>query len=123
MGFIKQGKKNQSNICKPFKIKGLIFDSEEDYNILKNIDNNIDNLVKLVNDGIIDITEVFKNIKKINVKECYYEAREELDGLFINATSLLMYEGTRFQNDFKVGCCFFDKINVKEYCDSDSDSE
>ena len=123
MGFIKQEKKNQSNICKPFKIKGLIFDSEDDYNILKNIDNNIDNLVKLVNDGIIDITEVFKNIKKINVKECYYEAREELDGLFINATSLLMHEGTRFQNDFKVGCCFFDKINVKEYCDSDSDSE
>ena len=119
MGYKSKSKQINNN----FKIRGLIFDSEEDYNILKNIDNNIDNLVKLVNDGIIDITEVFKNIKKINVKECYYEAREELDGLFINATSLLMYEGTRFQNDFKVGCCFFDKINVKEYYDSDSDSE
>ena len=119
MGYKSKSKQINNN----FKIRGLIFDSDEDYNILKNIDNNIDNLVKLVNDGSIDITEVFKNIKKINVKECYYEAREELDGLFINATSLLMYEGTRFQNDFKVGCCFFDKINVKEYCDSDSDSD
>ena len=123
MGFIKQEKKNQSNICKPFKIKGLIFDSEEDYNILKNIDNNIDHAVRLVKNGSIDITEVFNNIKKINVKECYYEAREELDGLFKNATSLLAYEDTRFVNDYKVGCRFFDKINVIEYGDINSDSD
>ena len=119
MGYKSKSKQINNN----FKIKGLIFDSEEDYNILKNIDNNIDHAVRLVKNGSIDITEVFNNIKKINVKECYYEAREELDGLFINATSLLMYEGTRFQNDYKVGCCFFDKINVIEYCDSDSDSD
>ena len=123
MGFIKQEKKNQSNICKPFKIKGLIFDSEEDYNILKNIDNNIEHVVRLVKNGSIDLTEVFKNIKKINVKECYYEAREELDGLFKNATELLMYEGTRFNIEYKVGCCFFDKIDVLKYSDSDSDSD
>ena len=115
MGYKSKSKQINNN----FKIKGLIFDSEEDYNILKNIDNNIDHVVRLVKNGSIDITEVFNNIKKINVKECYYEARGELEGLFINATRSLVYEGTRFQNDFKVGCRFFDKINVKEYCDSD----
>ena len=121
MGF--KSKTNHSNICKPFKIRGLIFDSEEDYLIFKNLDKNINQTVKSVNDGSINITEVFKNIKKINVRESYYEAREELDVIFINATSLLMYEDTRFQNDFKVGCCFFDKINVIKYRDSDSDSD
>ena len=46
---------------------------------------------------------------------------EEMDGLIKNATHLLCYEGTRFVTDYKVGCCFFDKINIIEYCDSDDD--
>ena len=121
MGF--KSKNNQSNICKRFRVRGLIFDSEEDYQILKNIDSNIKQTVKSVNDGIIDLKDVFKNIKTFNVEESYYDAGDELDVIFINATSLLMYEGTRFENDYKVGCCFFDKINVIEYCDSDSDSD
>ena len=114
MGYKSKSKQINNN---NFKIQGLIFDSEEDYNKFKNIDKNIYQTVKSVNDGIIDLKDVFNNIKKINVKETYYEAREELDGLFKNATSLLMYEGTRFHNDYKVACCFFDKINVIEYCD------
>ena len=113
MGYKSKSKQINNN----FEIKGLIFDSEEDYNILKNIDNNIDHVVRLVKNGSIDITEVFNNIKKINVKECYYEAREELDGLFKNATELLCYEGTPFNIDYKVGCCFFDKIDILQYCD------
>ena len=113
MGYKSKSKQINNN----FKIKGLIFDSEEDYNILKNIDNNIDHAVRLVKNGSIDITEVFNNIKKINVKECYYEAGEELDGLFKNATELLCYEGTPFNIDYKVGCCFFDKIDILQYCD------
>ena len=119
MGY--KSKSKQTNINN-FKIRGLIFDSEEDYIIFKNIDKNIYQTVKSVNDGIIDLKDVFNNVKKINVKETYYDAGDELDVIFINATSLLMYEGTRFQNDYKVGCCFFDKINVIEYCDIDSDS-
>ena len=116
MGFIKQ-EKNQLNICKTFKIKGLIFDSEEDYLILKNIDKNINQTVRSVKDGIIDLKDVFNDVKTITVKECYYEAREELDGLFKNATELLCYEGTPFNIDYKVGCCFFDKIDILQYCD------
>ena len=111
------GFKSKSNQINNFKIRGLIFDSEEDYLLFKNIDKNIYHTIKSVNDGIIDITEVFNNINKINVKECYYEAREELDGLFKNATELLCYEGTPFNIDYKVGCCFFDKIDILQYCD------
>ena len=122
MGFkSKNNQTSQSNICKRFRVRGLIFDSEEDYLIFKNIDRNITQIVKSVKDGIIDLNEVFNNVKTINVEEIYYDAREEMDGLFKNATDLLCYEGTRLVTDYKVGCCFFDKINVIEYCDSDDD--
>ena len=118
MGF--KSKNNQSNICKRFRVRGLIFDSEEDYQILKNIDSNINQTVKSVNDGSIDLKDVFNNLKTFNVEESYFDTREELDGLFKNSTELLIYEGTRFVNDYKVGCCFFDKINVIKYFDTDN---
>ena len=106
MGFKTKSKEtSQSNICNPFKVGGLIFDSEDDYQLFKDIDRNIKQ------------TEFFNKIKKINVKESYYDAMEEMDGLFKNATHLLCYEGTRFVTDYKVGCCFFDKINIIEYCE------
>ena len=122
MGFkSKNNQTSQSNICNLFQVGGLIFDSEEDYLIFKNIDKNITQIVKSVKDGIIDLNEVFNNVKTINVEEIYYDAREEMDGLFKNATDLLCFEGTRLVTDYKVGCCFFDKINIIEYCDSDDD--
>ena len=110
---------SQSNICIPFKVGGLIFDSEDDYLLFKNIDRNIKQTVELVKRGRIDLEEFFNKIKIINVKEIYCEAREEMDGMFRNATGLLCYEGTRLVTDYKVGCCFFRKINIIEYCDSD----
>ena len=86
---------------------GLIFDSVNDYHLFKDIDRNIKQTVKSVEDGSIDLKEFFNKIKNINVKESYYDANEEMDGLFANATHLLCYEGTRFVNNYKVGCCFF----------------
>ena len=123
MGFKSKKQTSQSNNCNPFKVGGLIYDSEEDYLLFKNIDKNINDTVTSVKDGSIDLTEVFNNVKTINVKECYDEAIEELDGLFENATGLLCYEGTRLVTEYKVGCCFFDKVNVIRYSDSDSDSD
>ena len=110
---------NQSNNCNPFKVGGLIFDSEEDYKILENIDIKISLTVEKVNNGRIDLNDVFNNIKTFNVKETYYGADEELYGLFKNATYLLCLEGTRFVNDYEVGRCFFSKINVIYYNNSD----
>ena len=122
MGFKSTKKQtSQSNNCIPFNVGGLIFDSKEDYLLFKNIDKNIRDTVKSVKDGRIDLTEVFNNVKTINVEEMYYNAREEMDGLFANATGLLCYEGTIFHTTYKVGCCFFDKINVISFDDSDDD--
>ena len=113
MGFkSKSIETSQSNNCNRFKVGGLIFDSEEDYLILKNIDSNINQIVKSVEDGSIDLKDVFNNVKTINVEESYYDAREEMDGLFKNATGLLCYEDTRFVTDYEVGRCFFDKIHI-----------
>ena len=106
-----------------FKIRGLIFDCEEDYLIYKNIDKNIKEIVKSVNDGKIKLKDVFKNVKRINVKETYYDASDELDAIFRNVTELLCYEGTIFENDYKVAYCFFERINVIDYYSSDSDSD
>ena len=117
MGF--KSKNNQSNICKRFRVHGLIFDSEEDYLNFKRLDEKINQVVQSVKDGSIDLKDFFGNIMSINVEETYFYAREELDGLFINAAYLLTYEDTRFDTDYKVGRYFFDKINVIKCSDSD----
>ena len=104
-----------------YKKGGLIFDSKEDYLLLKNLDININSHVELIKDNCYDMEEFFNKFKKVNVRESYYNAKEELDNLFENATELLCYEGTQFITEYKVGCCFFDKINVLEYIDSDDE--
>ena len=120
MGFKSINKKtSQSNICKRFRVGGLIFDSEEDYLNFKRLDEKINQVVQSVKDGSIDLKDYFGNIMSINVEETYFYAREELDGLFINAAYLLSYEDTRFDTDYKVGRYFFDKINVIKCSDSD----
>ena len=122
MGFKSKSKEtSQSNICNPFKVGGLIFDSEDDYHLFKDIDRNIKQTVNSVKNGRIDLEEFFNKIKNINVKETYCDAREEMDGMFLNVIELLIDESIRFRTEYTVGCCFFNKINVIEYCDSDSD--
>ena len=110
-----------NNNSNNYKKGGLIFDSQEDYLLLKNLDNNINTECELIKDNCFDMEEFFNKFKKVNVRESYYNAREELDGLFENATGLLCYEGTNFVTEYKVGCCFFDKIKVIKYFDSDDD--
>ena len=107
----KNNQTSQPNNCYRYVYCGLVFDSAEDYQLFKNIDDNIKQTVKSVNDGIIDLKDVFNDVKTINVRE-YCQSREKLDILFKNATELLCYEGTRFVNEYKVGCLFFNKINV-----------
>ena len=113
----------KTNTCNKFKVGGLVFDSEDDYQLFKDIDRNITQTVKSVEDGSIDLKEFFNKVKRINVEESYSNASEELEGLFMNAIKLLCYEGTRFVTDYKVGCCFFDKINIIEYSESESESD
>ena len=111
MGF--KSKSNQSNICKGFEVGGLTFDSQDDYIYFKSLDEKINQVVQSVKDGSIDLESYFDNIKQISVKENYPDAREELDGLFKNATELLIYDDSSFEIENKVGNYFFKKINVK----------
>ena len=97
---------------KGFQIGGLIFDSEEDYKSLKKVDDNIFNIVK---NSSADLDNIFNNIKPINVTETYPDAYDEIDELFINATSLLLYESIPGSIEFKVAYKFFLKINLKEF--------
>ena len=124
MGFKSESEESrQLNISNIYQVGRLRFYSTEDYLIFKNIDKNISKTVELVKNGSIDLEEVFNNIKKIRVIEFEYDAREELYGLFKNATSLLCFEGTHFFTEYKVGCRFFDKIIIVKYIDSDDDSD
>ena len=125
MGFIKSTTNHNhlsnNNFNNNYKKGGLIFDSKEDYLLLKNLDNSLNTHVELIKDDCYTIEEFFNKIEKVNVTETYYNAKEELDYLFENATNLLSYEDTRFITEYEVGCCFFDKIRVLEYIDSDDD--
>ena len=100
-------------IKKSFKLGGLIFDSEEDYKYLKRVDDNIFNIVKLVKNSSKDLENIFNNIKPINIKETYPDAYDEIDGIYTNATSLLIYEDYPGSNEFKVACKFFLNINLR----------
>ena len=102
-------------IKKSFKLGGLIFDSEEDYKSLKRVDNNIFNIVKLVKNSSADLENIFNNIKSINVIETYPDAYDEIDGIYTNATGLLIYEEIPGSIEYKVACKFFLKINLKSY--------
>ena len=111
MGFTKLTS-NHSHLSNSnnYKIGGLIFDSIEDYLLLKNLDDNINTHVKLIKDDCFDMESFFNRFEKVNVTESYYGAKEELDVLFENATNLLSYEGTRFITEYKVGCCFLIRL-------------
>ena len=98
---------------KGYQIGGLIFDSEEDYKSLKRVDNNIFNIVKLVKNSSADLENIFNNIKPINVTETYPDAYDEIDGVYVNATSLLIYENDPSSIEYKVAMKFFLRINLK----------
>ena len=102
----------QINIRDIYQVGGLIFYTEEDYLIFKNIDKNINQIVKSVKDGIIDLYGIF-NIEKIRVIEFKYEAGKELYELFEKATDLLNYQEDSIE--YKVGSRFYDMISLIKY--------
>lgn len=102
-----------------YKNSGLKFKCKEDYVIFKDLDKNINETVRLVNNHELKLEDVFKDVKPITIEELYYCARDELDGTFENATNLLVFECTHFTNEYKIGCKFFEKIKVIEFTDDD----
>ena len=102
-------------------VNGLEFDSENDYFRFVYLDKYISDVVGHVKDGKVNLEEFFNQRPKINVRELYPDASEELDTLFENATRLLCFEGTRFNIDYEVGAKFFDKINIIPFSEDEVD--
>ena len=102
-------------------VNGLEFDSENDYFRFVDLDKYISDVVCYVKDGKVNLEEFFNQRPRINVRELYPDAREELDTLFENATRLLFFEGTRFNLDYEVGAKFFDKINIIPFSEDEVD--
>ena len=102
-------------------VNGLEFDSENDYFRFVDIDKYISDVFGYVKDGKVNLEEFFNQRPRINVRELYPDAREELDTLFENATRLLFFEGTRFNLDYEVGAKFFDKINIIPFSEDEVD--
>ena len=106
-------KKREFNINNIYQVGGLIFYTKEDYLVFKNIDKNINQIVKSVKDGIIDLYGLFNNIEKIRVIEIKYEAGKELFDLFEKATDLLSYREEFIE--YKVGSRFYDRFIIVKY--------
>ena len=104
-----------------FIVNGLEFDSENDYFRFVDLDKHLSDVVVYVKDGKVNLEEFFNQRPRINVRELYPDAREELDTLFENATRLLFFEGTRFNLDYEVGDKFFDKINIIPFSEDEVD--
>ena len=80
MGFKSKSKEtSQSNICIPFKVGRLLFDSEDDYQLFKDIDRNIFQTVKSVGNGSIDLEEFFNKFKKNQCKRNFLRCK----GIFV----------------------------------------
>lgn len=98
-----------------YKISGLKFESKSDYQLFKDLDKNINEIVKQVKNRQLKLDDVFKDVKPIIIEELYFCACDELDCTFPNATHLLAYEGTHFTDAYRIGCKFFNKINIIEF--------
>ena len=110
MGFKSLSKSNTTQ----YKVGGLIFSSKESYQDLKEIDNDVRNILSGFR-SLEELPPFFNKIKTIEVIGTYDDAVEEMDGLFPNATYLLCYEGVEnLILEYKFGCMFFSKIKYRE---------
>ena len=56
----------------PFVVGNLIFESEEEYEIFKHIDDNISIVDECIEDGLISAYAYFNLIRDINVKQTFW---------------------------------------------------
>ena len=109
---------NSSHSNIPFEKRGLIFESRNGYNSLKNIDRNASQLVDAVKSGSLDIKEFFGRFEKVKVKETYPDAAENLEELFENITRLYISNDREyFETELDFTAHFHSKIDVEFYDD------
>ena len=100
----------------PFEVGNLIFESKEEYEIFKHIDDNIRIVDKCIEDGLISADAYFYSIINISVRQTFWGGWQELYELFPNAADLIyIVDDEMFdRNDNKIGSRFFNKIYLKD---------
>ena len=109
-------KKQRKKDKVPFEVGNLIFESKEEYEIFKHIDDNIRIVDKCIEDGLILADAYFYSIININVKQTFWGGWQELYELFPNAAELIyIVDDEMFdRNDNEIGSRFFNKIYLKD---------
>ena len=97
----------------PYKKRGLLFESMEAYEELKNIDTNANQLVDAIKSGSLDMKEFFSGFNTVKVKETYTEASENLDVLFENITRLsYIKDRDYFKTELDFSDSFYSLIDI-----------
>ena len=111
-------KKQRKKDKVPFEVGNLIFESKEEYDIFKHIDDNIRIVDKCIEDGLISADAYFNLIININVKQTFWGGWQELYELFPNAAELIYIDDDDDEmfdrNDNEIGSRFFNKIYLKD---------
>ena len=107
-----------SNNNKSYEKKGLIFESRDAYENLKNIDINANKLVDAIKSGSLDMKEFFNRFDKVKVKETYLYAAQNLYEIFKNITGLsLIKDRDYFETELDFFAYFHSKIDVEFFDD------
>ena len=107
-----------SQTSKPYEKSGLIFESRNAYDVLKNIDLNAKQLVDVIKAGSLDMKEFFSRFDKVKVKETYAGAAENLEVLFENITRLIsINDPDYFETELDFSDYFHSKIDVEFFDD------
>ena len=109
-------KKQRKKDKVPFEVGNLIFESKEEYDKFKHLDDNISIVDECIEDGLISPHSYFNSISDINVKQTVWRGWEELFELFPNAAELVyIADGEMYDDNLnEIGSRFFHKINVKD---------
>ena len=102
----------------PFEIRGLIFESKSGYKSLKNINDNANQLVKNIKEGHFTVKEYFDRFEKVQVKETYPDAAENIEELFENITRLYIYNDREYlETELDFSAYFHSKMDIEFYND------
>ena len=108
----------RNNNKRPYEKDGLIFESRNAYDDLKNIDLNANQLVDAIKSGSLNMKEFFSRFDKVKVRETYLYAQQNLYEMFENITGLsLIKDRDYFDTELDFSAYFHSKIDVDFFDD------
>ena len=118
MGMKSKSHANNTQANKPYEKGGLIFESIEAYEKLKDIDSNAYQLVDAIKDGSLVMKEFFNRFGKVKVKEAYLYASQDLYEIFENITALtLIKDRDYFETELDFSANFHSLMDIEFFDD------